>query len=160
SAERRAARLPLIAAQAGYTRTNHVDAFAVVMPGPQLTTIYPDIPDNYRTHLDLQWPIYTAGRLDALERAARAEAAAASDDVEATRADLRLEITRAYWAVITAIEAIRVVDEAVTRATAHLRDVRNQFSVGIVPPNDVSSAEAQESHQQMLSIQARTARDV
>src|SRR6185503_9582288 len=81
--ERRAATLPQIAGQAGYTRTNHVDAFGVLLPNNQLRVIYPDIPDNYRARLDLQWPIYTGGRLDALERAARAEAGAASDDVMA-----------------------------------------------------------------------------
>ena len=38
-----------------------------------MRVIYPDIPDNFRTRLDFQWPIYTAGRLDALARAAQAE---------------------------------------------------------------------------------------
>ena len=71
---RHAATLPQVAAQAGYTRTNHVDAFGILLPNNQLRVIYPDIPDNYRTRLDLQWPIYTGGRLDALERAARIEA--------------------------------------------------------------------------------------
>ena len=59
--------------QAGYTRTNHVDPFGVVPRATSFASIYPDIPDNYRTRLDLQWPIYTGGRLDALERAARIE---------------------------------------------------------------------------------------
>src|SRR5437773_8914615 len=61
--ERRAAAMPVVAAQAGYTRTNHVDAFGILLPNNQLNVIYPDIPDNYRTRLDLQWPIYTSGRL-------------------------------------------------------------------------------------------------
>jgi outer membrane protein TolC len=71
---RHAATLPQVAAQAGYTRTNHVDTFGVLLPNNQLRVIYPDIPDNYRTRLDLQWALYTGGRLDALERAARIEA--------------------------------------------------------------------------------------
>ena len=70
------------------------------------------MPDNYRTRLDLQWPIYTGGRLDALERAARIEATASADDIAAARADLTLEITRAYWALVTAIESLRVVEES------------------------------------------------
>ena len=56
------------------------------------------MPDNFRTRLDLQWLIYTGGRLDALERAARAERQASGEDLAAARADLRLEITRAFWA--------------------------------------------------------------
>ena len=158
--ERHAALLPQIAAQASYTRTNHIDTFGVLLPTGQLRVIYPDIPDNYRTRLDLQWPIYTAGRLDALERASRTDAAAASDDLMAARADLRLEITRAFWALVTAIESVRVVDQSVARVDAHLRDVRNQFAAGLVPPNDVSSVEAQRSRQRVLQIQARANRDI
>ncbi|PYR63800.1 MAG: hypothetical protein DMF91_02325 [Acidobacteria bacterium] len=160
AAERHAALLPQIAGQAGYTRTNHVDEFGILLPNNQIKIIYPDVPDNYRARLDLQWPIYTAGRLDALERAARTEAAASGDDLAAARADLRLEITRAYWALVTAAESVHVVDESVTRVAAHLRDVRNQLNAGLVPPNDVLSVEAQESRQRMLSIQAHATRDV
>jgi outer membrane protein len=160
--ERRAASKPLMAAQAGYLRTNHVTPFTVVNPGPplQLSVIYPDVPDNYSTRLDLQWPIYTGGRLDALERAARIEATAAADDVATARADLTLEITRAYWALVTATDALRVVQEALGRIDAHLRDVRSQLAAGLIPPNDVLSVEAQQSRQRMLTIQARVARDV
>ncbi len=159
-AERHAALQPQASAQAGYTRTNHVDAFGILLPTNQLKIIYPDVPDNYRARLDLQWPIYTSGRLDAIERAARAEAAASGDDLAAARADLRLEITRAYWALVTAIESLHVVEESLTRVGAHLRDVRNQLAAGLVPPNDVSSVEAQESRQRMLGIQARATREV
>lgn len=158
--ERRAAALPVVSAQGGYTRTNHVDQFGILLPNNQLNVIYPDLANNYRTRLDVVWPVFTAGRLDALERAARAEAGASADDLAAARADLRLDIAREYWRLVTSIEALRVVNESVARVQAHLRDVRNQFDAGLVPPNDVSSVEAQESHERMLSVQARTARDV
>jgi outer membrane protein len=159
-AQRRAAALPQISAQAGYTRTNHVEAFGLMLPNARFQVIYPDVPDNYRTRLDLQWPIYTGGRVDALARAARGEAAAAGQDVAAARADLRLEITRAYWALVTATESQRVVDESVGRVDAQLADVRHQLEAGLIPPNDVLTVEAQASHQRMLSVQAHSLRDV
>ena len=56
---RAAARRPSVAAQAGYTRTNHVDEFAIVQPGQLRQVVYPDVPDNFRTRLDLQWLFYT-----------------------------------------------------------------------------------------------------
>jgi outer membrane protein TolC len=158
--ERHASGLPQVAAQAGYMRTNHVTPFGLPFPGNLALVIYPDVPANYRTRLDLQWPIYTGGRLDALERAARIEATASSDDIAAARADLTLEVTGAYWALVTAVESLRVVDESFARVDAHLRDVRNQFAAGLVPPNDVSSVEAQSSRQRMLQVQAKAARDV
>lgn len=158
--QRHAVTLPQISAQAGYMRTNHVDEFGVLLPTGQLRLIYPDIPDNYRTRLDVQWPVYTGGRLDALERAARTEANAAGDDLAAARSDLILEISRAYWNVVTATESLHVVEQAVVRIEAHARDVRNQLDAGLVPPNEVLSVEAQASRQRMLAVQAAAARDV
>lgn len=157
---RHAATLPHISAQAGYTRTNHVDTFGVLLPNNQLRVIYPDIPDNYRTRLDLQWPLYTGGRLDALERAARIEATASVDEVAAARADLTLDIVVAYWNLVTATESRRVVDQAVARIDVHVRDVRNQLAAGLIPPNDVLTVEAQQSRQRMLAIQARARAEV
>ena len=80
----------------------------IAQPGQPPQVIYPDVPDNYRARLDLQWPIYTGGRVDALERAARAERDATGEDLAAARADLRLEITRAFWALVTARETEQV----------------------------------------------------
>jgi outer membrane protein len=156
---RQAAKLPQVSAQAGYTRTNHIDPFGLPSLVGSTKVIYPDIPDNYRTRLDFQWPIYTFGRFDALERAAQAEAGASGFDVGAARNDLKLEITRAFWAVVTATEAVRVVDQSLKRMDAYVTDVRNRLTVGLVPPNDVLSAEAQRSRQQMLLIQARNSRE-
>jgi outer membrane protein len=52
-----------------------------------------------------------------------------------------------------------VVGEALTRIGAHLEDVRNQLSVGLLPPSDVLSVEAQQARQQMLSIEAQNVLD-
>jgi outer membrane protein TolC len=148
--QRKAASLPQIALLAGYSRTNHVDEFGI--PGGLI--IYPDIPDNIRSRVDLQWPIYTGGRTSALTRAAAAETNAIAQDRDAARADVRLDITRAYWAVITARASVDVVSQALARIGAHLKDVRNQLDVGLVPPNEVLSLEAQQARQQMLLIEA------
>ena len=149
--QRQAASMPQLTALAGYTRTNHVEEFGI--PGARL--IYPDVPDNVRSRIDLQWPIYTGGRAAALTRAAAAEAGAIDQDRDAARADLKLDITRAYWAVITARAAAGVVAQALGRIGTHLTDVRNQLNVGLVPPNEVLSLEAQQARQQVLMIEAQ-----
>jgi outer membrane protein len=118
--------------------------------------IYPDVPDNVRSRIDLHWPIYTGGRLKALTRAAAAEAEAVSHDRDALRADLRLEITRSFWAVVTARASVDAVSQALERTSAHLADVRNQLSVGLVPPSDVLTIEAQHAQQRLLSIEAES----
>ena len=155
---RQAAEQPTVNVSGGYTRTNHVDEFGVPQPNGVLRVIYPDIPDNYFTRVAFQWPIYTAGKTDALIRAAEAGARAAGEDVRTARADLRLETVRAYWALVTATEAERVLQESVGRADAILRDVRARFDTGLIPPNEVSSAEAQRSRQQLQLIEAANQR--
>ena len=157
---REAADRPAFAAVASYTRTNHVLPFTVPSALGVPRVLYPDVPSNYYSRLDLQWPIYNGGRTDALERAARADAAAAAADVSVAQADLRLEVSRAFWAVVTARAAVDVVDQGVSRSQAHVADVRQRFNAGLVPPNEIASAEAQESRSRMLAIEARNQRDV
>ena len=92
---------------------SRIMAVMVGVPVEQPTAIiYPDIPDNWRTRVDMQWPVYTFGRFESMERAARSEAAAAGKDVATFTADVRLDAARAFWALVTATESVRVVEEA------------------------------------------------
>jgi outer membrane protein TolC len=154
-AVRQAADRPIVGFGAGYTRTNHVIPFAFPGAGGRPLVVYPDAPNNYRTRLDLQWPIYNGGQTDALERAARAEASAATADVAAAQADLRLEVARAFWALVTARATAAVLDRSLARAQANVAEVRERLNAGLIPPNEVASAEAQESRQRMLLIETR-----
>jgi outer membrane protein TolC len=149
---------PIVGASAGYSRTNHVTEFSFPQLNGTRLVVYPDIPNNITTRVGFQWPIYTSGRSDALERAATAEAQAAGADIETTRADLRLEIVRAYWAAVTAREAERVLEESAARAEKQLADARQRFDVGLIPPNEVSSLEAQRSRERAQLIEATNIR--
>jgi len=151
---------PTVSASAGYTRTNHVVEFVIPSATGVPRVLYPDVPDNYRARLDLQCPIYTGGRADALERAARAEAGAVAAEGATAQADLRLEVARAFWAIVSARAAVSVLEEAVSRAGVNVGDARQRLSAGLVAPNDVASAEAQEARQRMLLVEARNQRDV
>ncbi|MBI3046770.1 MAG: TolC family protein [Acidobacteria bacterium] len=154
-AVREAADRPIVALQGSYGRINHITEFVVPTATGVPRVLYPDAPDNFLTRVDLQWPIYSGGRTDALERAARAEASAAAADVAAARADLRLEVTRAFWALVTARATADVLTRSLARSDANLRDVRERLKAGLVPPNEVASAEAQQSRQRMLLIEAQ-----
>ena len=105
--QREAATLPQVSALAGYMRINHVEEFGVPNAAGGFRVIYPDLPNRAQSRLDLQWPIYTGGRLNALTRAAGAEVEATGQDREAARADLKLEITRSFLAVMTSRAAAR-----------------------------------------------------
>ena len=157
---RTSADMPTVSVVGGYTRTNHVLEFSVPSPTGVPRVLYPDVPDNYHSRLDLQWPIYNGGQTNALERAARAEATAVGADVAVAQSDLRLEVARAFWAVVTARASVDVLEQGIARSQAHVADVKQRFDAGLVPPNEIASAEAQESRARMLAIEARNQRDV
>ena len=157
---RGAAQLPSVALQGGYTRTNHVEEFAFAVPGQPRQVVYPDVPDNIRSRIDVQWLFYSGGRLDQLERAARAEREATGEDLTAARADLRLETTRAFWTLVTAREAEAVLSRSLESIGSYVRDLKARLDQGLIPPNEVLSAQAQESRQRVASIEATNARRV
>lgn len=66
---------------------------------------------------------------------------------------------RAYWAVATAREAVRVLEESSTRAEAQLNDSKRRFEVGLIPPNEVSSLDAQRSRERAQLIEASNLRE-
>lgn len=145
---------PTVNANASYSRTNHVTEFSFPQPNGTRLVVYPDIPDNFMSRLSIQWPIYTSGRVDALERAAAAEATAIASEITAARADLRLEIARAYWAAVTARETLRVLEESAARVESQLKDAKQRFEVGLIPPNEVTSLEAQRARERAQLIEA------
>jgi outer membrane protein TolC len=152
----RAASRPELDVVAGYTRTNHVEVFGVPLPDGRLRVIYPDLPNNLTSRLDLRWPLYTAGQTRALAAAAAADASALGRDERAVRADLTLEVTRRYWAALVARENVRLVRESRERIALHLADVRARAAAGLAPPNEVSTVDAEHALADARLVEAET----
>jgi outer membrane protein TolC len=150
-----AGRLPVVSTGAGFLRTNHVEAFGLMLPDGTFRTIFPDLPDNYQVHAEVDVPIYTAGRVGALVSSAKADAAAVADDRASTEADLRLEIATGYWSLVTARASVTVLEQALRRADASVSDARARVEAGFLPPSDRLSAEAERAREAVRLIQAR-----
>lgn len=142
------------AISAGYQRGNHVDVFLLPTPdGPR--GLFPDIPNTYRIRGELNVPIYAFGRVGATLDAARAEIRATGADRSTVDADVRLDVTRAYWWLVTARTTVRVFEESLARTDAYVADVKARVDAGVLPPNDVLSAQALRGRQYVRLIQAR-----
>ncbi len=152
---RRASALPSVTATSGYTRTNHVDEVTIPLPGGGTRVLFTDITDNYRARGELSLPIYSFGRVGAALDAARADVHAAASDREAATADVRLDVARAYWTLVMARETVRVLEQSLERTDAWVGDVKARVDAGVLPPNDVLSAQAQRARQSVRLIQAR-----
>ena len=111
--------------------------------GGTFNVIFPDVPDNYRFRTEMDVPIYTAA---AWTRSSRPHAPSSTRARPISRAgeqDVRLDITRAYWGLVTARESVRVLEQALDRADAYVGDVKSRVDAGVLPPNDLLSAQAQ-----------------
>jgi outer membrane protein TolC len=150
----RAASRPQLEMSAGYTRLSDVPELTLALPGAAPRTIFPNIPDNYRTRLDGRMPLYTGGRTAALTRAAEAEAAAAGGDVAAREADLLLETTRAYWHLVTARETVQVLAESLVAYEAHLADARHRREAGLAARNEVLAVEVERDRAELARLRA------
>jgi outer membrane protein len=156
----RAGSRPQIDVTAGYTRQSNVPELVLALPGAPPRTIFPNIPDNYRSRIGGALPLYTGGRLSALAHAAEQEAVASGGDVNAADADLRLETTSAYWGLVTARESERVLAESLVAYEAHLADARNRQEAGLAARNEVLAVQVERDRAELARLRAGNAADV
>lgn len=145
---------PSVTGSAGYLRTNHVPEFGFRQLNGDLNIIFPDIPNKYRFRGEMDLPLYTGGRVDALVASAESTAQASAAEVRATEQDVRMDITRAYWVLVTARENARVLQQALDREDAYVGDVKSRVDAGVLPPNDLLSAQAQRAREAVQLIRA------
>ena len=149
----RAERLPQLDLSASYTRSSDVPELTISTP-TGTRTIFPNIPDNYRTRAGLSLPLYSGGRIEGGIGAARGQRAAAAKDLEGGIADLVLETTTAYWSLVTARENERVLREAVASFDAHLKDATNRRDVGMAARNEVLAVQVERDRAELARLEA------
>jgi len=145
---------PTVTTSAGYLRTNHVPPYGVLEPNGTFNVIFPDIPNKYSTQAEVDVPLYTSHRVESLVDAARDNERASAADLSASEQDVRLDIARAYWGLVTARENVRVLQQALDREDAYVGDVKSRVDAGVLPPNDLLSAQAQRAREAVSLIQA------
>jgi outer membrane protein TolC len=148
---------PIFSTSLGFQRTNHVEDFGFRQANGEFQVIFPDVPNNYRARAELTVPLYTGGRVEALVASGDADVRAAQASRHATEADLTLEVSMAYWAVVTARERVTLMARSLARADGSLAEVTALVDTGILPPNDRLSAQAQRARQQVQVIEAEQA---
>jgi outer membrane protein len=152
----RAERLPQVDLSAGYIRQSNVPELRIAVPGIGVETVFPNIPDNYRSHLGLALPLYTGGRVESTVSANRQLVAAANQDVGQGQADLLLETAGAYWNLETARDSERVLGESLADYEAHLKEARDRRDVGMAASNEVLAVEVQRDQAELARLQAAT----
>lgn len=145
-----ASRLPQLELQAGYARQSDVPEVVV---GGQ--TIFPNLPDNFRTRAAATVPLFTGGRLERALDSARLERAASAGDLDAGRRDLAYETAAAYWSLATARRAEDVLREALAAYDAHLQDAQNRADVGLAARNEVLAVQVERDRAELSLLRAQ-----
>ncbi len=155
----RASRLPAIRAQGSYTRlSSNIPAVEFTLPGIDSTFVFQGVELNrYDAQLMVEQPLFTGLQLTHRIRAARREADAAALDAEQARADVALEIRRAFWSLYRAEEVRASVIVAVGDVEAHLQHVRNLLAAGTVLTRDLLAAETRRAEVLLERVQADNA---
>ena len=154
-----AGRMPQLELSAGYTRNSDVPEFSVALPGFQ-QTIFPNIPDAYRTRAAAQLPLYTGGRVGASIDAARSNLAAAAEDIVAGDRDAVLEAAAAYWNLATALESERVLTASLAAFDQHLADAGNRVDLGFAARNELLAVQSERDRAELQRLRARNAAEV
>lgn len=149
-----AQRGPQVDLSGGYTRQSSVPELSLTLPGVGTRTLFPDIPDNFRTRAQVSVPLYTGGRVPQLLLATAGEQQAAARDVEAGRSDLVLETTQAYWSLVTARESERVLREAIVAYDAHVKDAQNRKQFGLAAANEVLAVQVERDQAELARLTA------
>ncbi len=152
-----AARRPDLDLSANYSRNSNVPELILQFPGSAPRTIFPNLPNNWRTHAGATLPVYTGGRIGSLiTAAAESERASASDQAAAAN-DLVRETHVAYVGVLLARENARVLTEAVASYDAHLKDAKNRQDLGLAASNEVLAVTVERERAELGRILAENA---
>ena len=152
-----AGRRPEVDLSAGYTRNSNVPELTIAFPGSAPRTLFPNLPNNWRSRISAIMPLYTGGRVEGLVASAREGERAAVSDRGAAENDLLLEAHAAYVNVLFARENARVLSEAIASYEAHLKDARNRKDFGLIASNEVLSVTVERERAELGRIQSENA---
>ena len=158
--EANAHRVPEVDLTAGYTRNSNVPELTIPIPGDGIRTIFPNLPDNYRSRLAVSLPIYTGGRVTNSIAASKQDLRAAESDTRAAGADLDLETALAYWSLVSAREDEKTLREAIASYEAHLKESRDREQAGMAARNEVLAVQVDRDRAELSRLRAATAADV
>jgi outer membrane protein len=150
--EARATWFPQIDVSTQFVRSdNPVFVFASLLEqgrfGPEhFDPVFLNDPDplkNYRTALNIRYPVFDQFRRWSANGQARIGRDQADTQVDQVRQQLRFETIRAYYGAMVAEAAKGVADEAVATAEAQVSRMRDSYETGLIVQSDLLSGEVQ-----------------
>jgi outer membrane protein len=109
----------------------------------------------YSLNLQIQQPLYTGGKLTALNKQAQNNQEYSQLNLDSVEQDLICEVKKAYYQVYQAGQMLRTMDEAVASMENHVKEAGLYYQAGMVPQLDVLRSEVKlaDLRQKRLAVQ-------
>jgi outer membrane protein TolC len=117
-------------------------------------------PNTYNVNFNLSAPLFQGGRISAGVRSANRLRGAAQADVEQARADVTLDVLRAYLDALFADRLVQIQRENVALADERVRQVEQLERAGRASRYDVLRARVERSNLEPAAIRAAGDRDL
>jgi len=114
----------------------------------------------YTNRFDIALPIYTGGKVESAIDQAQIGLEMSDLRLEATKQQLRLETTTAYFQVLQTRNQLEVARRTVDDFTAHLRNIIAQYNVGNVAKFDILQTKVQLANAEDGLIRAQNSYDL
>lgn len=154
-----AGNLPQLTVKAGYNQTNNpMMAFGAILSqgafSPAINFNAPGQVDNLNLTGTIGYNLYSGGRVTAGLAAAHAGVAATAQDRVATFARLDTAVTRAYFGIRQAREALTALDAAVATYEESLRIAHLRYDAGQLLKSELLNLEVQlaQTREQRLGV--------
>lgn len=167
--EARSLRLPRLAVDGSYQRTNNpVLVFSNLLGQASFAAENfaldalnePDPLDNWKARMTLSQPVWTGGRLSGAIASADLELDAAQSDRETVRQRVIHRVIESYTGAVLARGELAVTRESLATARAHVELVGDLRRGGLVVESDLLQAEVRESEVRELTIRAESGAEV
>jgi len=152
--ETRTSFFPQLTGQTSYTKLKEVPSISFEMPpfGPQTMEMGKD--EIYDQKATLTQPLYAGGAIYYTYKGARSELAAAQSRYDRIRQKLIYDVKESYFNLLRVQKLTLVCVQAVKQIQAHLKVVQDYYDVGIVPRNDLLTAQVRLANAKQDLIEA------
>jgi len=116
--------------------------------------------NTWRANLTFTQGVYSGGRVGAARALAEASYALAGATLSGARAQLALDVTRAYYDAALADRLVTIAEASYAQANALFEQARTMFEAGSRPEFELLRAQVARDNQQPLVIRSRSQRDI
>jgi outer membrane protein len=150
--------LPRFSTAYSYSRLNEAPQVKLSLTGYQ--PIETGTEDNYNWFVELRQPIFAGGRILSTFQASRIGLDISRVEELSTIQNIVLETRAAYFNILKAEKLLEVAKQSVEQRTAQRDLAQNFFDVGLIPKNDLLTAEVELANGTQLLVRAENGLEI